>query len=166
VATHPFLVEGEQRTRCAGYVEPLHMVARLNKQLPEPGALAATLTFDEYGLAAVRRLVAEHAVLAQLPEHRAQDLQSAVNEVAANTVLHTGQPGRFRIWREEDMLVCDVTDNHLVTLYTGRDSTTTRLHMRCGGSTSSHHSAAGNMDKTPYVQRKPSNTHMGDNVKS
>ena len=46
---------------------------------------------------------------------RAQDLMIAVNEIAANTVVHAGGAGILRIWRDGLALVCEIHDEGRIT---------------------------------------------------
>jgi len=38
------------------------------------------------------------------------DLVLAVNEVATNSVRHGGGAGTLTLWRDEDMVLCDIRD--------------------------------------------------------
>jgi anti-sigma regulatory factor (Ser/Thr protein kinase) len=56
------------------------------------------------------------------PDRAASDeLLLAVNELAVNTLLHTGRPGIFSIWRDQGQIVCQVHDSgHLADPLAGR----------------------------------------------
>lgn len=119
--THPILIEGAVRQHSRDYAGPEPVVAAYNQPLPDPSDDVATLIFTVGGLVQVRQFVAEHARHAGLPADRRADLQIAVNEVAANTLDHTGEPGTLRIWRESASLVCEVRDSgQLTDLLVGR----------------------------------------------
>ncbi len=66
---------------------------------------------DGDSLYQLRASVAAHAVLAGLPQRRADDLVIAVHELAANVVRHGSGRGRLRIWRHGEILHCQVTDD-------------------------------------------------------
>ncbi|HLI39880.1 MAG TPA: sensor histidine kinase [Streptosporangiaceae bacterium] len=83
--------------------------------LPSPPAGADTLTFQQGGLARLRRYVLHHATQAGLGAGRTQDLVMAVNEAATNTVVHAKAPGTLRIWQERGALVCEVSDPGRIT---------------------------------------------------
>src|SRR5260370_39144366 len=83
---------------------------------PAPGARAAAApvlgeAFDADSLYALRAAVAAHAAQAGLPQHRADDLVVAAHELAANAILHGAGHGRLRLWRQEQALQCQVTDD-------------------------------------------------------
>jgi len=81
----------------------------VNRPLPEPARVDERLVFDLQGLAGVRRLVAEHALVAGLVPERVDDLQLAVTEICTNAVVHDGDGlGTLRLWTEEDLVVCEV----------------------------------------------------------
>src|SRR5712692_3670413 len=66
-------------------------------------------------LSAVRAFVHRTAREAGLTEARAIDLVLAVSEVAANTVLHAGSPGRLDIWRDKEEIVCQIKDKGVIS---------------------------------------------------
>ena len=65
---------------------------------------------DSDSLYQLRASVAAHAVEAGLPQRRADDLVIAAHELAANVVRHGSGRGRLRIWRHDQALHCQVTD--------------------------------------------------------
>lgn len=82
--------------------------------LSNPPSRAATLTFrgDQ---ARVRKFAADGARRAGMPADRITDLQIAVGELAANTLVHTSGPGTLTIWTEDDEVVCQVSDTgHII----------------------------------------------------
>jgi anti-anti-sigma factor len=66
---------------------------------------------DANSLYQLRASVAAHAHQAGLPRRRADDLVIASHELAANVVRHGSGSGRLRIWRHDQMLHCQVTDD-------------------------------------------------------
>jgi anti-sigma regulatory factor (Ser/Thr protein kinase) len=67
--------------------------------------------FDGNSLYALREAVAAHASQAGLPEGRVGDLVLAVHELAANAVWHGARHGRLRMWKTEDALRLEVSDD-------------------------------------------------------
>jgi anti-anti-sigma factor len=67
--------------------------------------------FDSDSLYALREAVAAHASQAGLPEGRVGDLVLAVHELAVNAVWHGAGRGRLRVWKTEDSLRCEVSDD-------------------------------------------------------
>jgi anti-sigma regulatory factor (Ser/Thr protein kinase) len=137
-----------------------NLPAECDQPLCPPPAGAEALAY-ETDLAPVRRLVERHARRAGLGEGRTVDLVLAANEIAANTISHTGRGGGIHIWRTGAELLCQVHDTgritdplagrirhgpddrghglwlvnqvcDLVELRSGEDGTTVRLHMRRG----------------------------------
>lgn len=66
---------------------------------------------DADSLYQLRASVAAHAARAGLPRRRAEDLVIAAHELAANVVRHGSGKGRLRIWRHDEMLHCQVSDD-------------------------------------------------------
>jgi anti-anti-sigma factor len=75
------------------------------------GAPILDQAFDEGSLYALRAAVAAHATQAGLAHGRAEDLVIAVHELAANAVRHGAGHGRLRIWRSDQALLCEVSDD-------------------------------------------------------
>src|SRR6266481_5226802 len=83
----------------------------------EPAALTGTpildQAFDAGSLYALRAAVAAHVSQAGLAPGRSDDLVIAVHELAANAVRHGAGHGRLRIWRSDQALLCEVSDDGL-----------------------------------------------------
>ena len=84
---------------------------------PEPQAQTSAplldQAFDAGSLYALRAAVAAHATQAGLAPGRADDLVIAVHELAANAVRHGAGHGRLRVWRSDQALLCEITDDGL-----------------------------------------------------
>jgi anti-sigma regulatory factor (Ser/Thr protein kinase) len=113
--THPVMIEGARRWDSDGYAGAEPVVAEYNRPLPEPAGPVRSLTFDGSGLAGVRALALDEAVLTGIFPDRMDDLQLAVNEVATNAVTHGAGPGTLRVWREPDRVVCEVISSGPIT---------------------------------------------------
>lgn len=113
-ATHPVLVDdgGEYDS---GEYAPKRVVRAYNVPLAEPADEPAMLAFDDANLGQARALVVEHAGRAGLGADRVLDAELAVNELAANTLVHGGGAGTLRIWTEDRYLVCEVRDAGFIT---------------------------------------------------
>lgn len=113
--THPVLVEGEQRRPSDDYADPRTVADASLQRLPEPPEWWGDMVLfsDASDLRIIRQFVEGRALRAGLPSARVSDLCLAVNEVATNTLLHTGQPGILSIWRDSDTecLVCEISDS-------------------------------------------------------
>ncbi|GAA2758792.1 sensor histidine kinase [Actinopolymorpha rutila] len=113
--THPTVVTHEDSWASLSYRDPVALAMSFLSDLPEPDCVPERLTFGAYELAQVRELVYAHAVLAGLGSSRRDDLVLAVNEVATNTLVHSGGPGVLRVWRETGRLVCEISDQGQVS---------------------------------------------------
>ena len=80
---------------------------------PPQSAPILDQAFDAGSLYALRAAVAAHATQAGLAPGRADDLVIAVHELAANAVRHGAGHGRLRIWRSDQALLCEITDDGL-----------------------------------------------------
>jgi anti-sigma regulatory factor (Ser/Thr protein kinase) len=84
-----------------------------------PGHL--DIPFDGARLPEIRRIVGSAGEARGLPPQRVSDLVLAVNELAANSVLHGGGHGTLRVWSDDDGLVTEVIDDgHIDDPMTGR----------------------------------------------
>jgi anti-sigma regulatory factor (Ser/Thr protein kinase) len=104
--SHPYVALDHTLAESGLYVER----PPLSVPLPEPPAVRATLSFSGAGLRPVRRLVSTQAARAGFKSRPIADLVMAVNEVAANSLQHGGGTGTLRIWRDGDVLVCEIRD--------------------------------------------------------
>jgi anti-sigma regulatory factor (Ser/Thr protein kinase) len=82
----------------------------LTRPLPPPPPDALDVPFAAETLPHVRRLVGAESVRRGLPAARAGDLELAVGEAGANSLLHGGGGGRMKLWSDDDHLVAEVSD--------------------------------------------------------
>ncbi|MDI6102363.1 sensor histidine kinase [Actinoplanes sp. NEAU-A12] len=120
--THPVMIVDGGRQDSPAYVDPIITAAQFNQPLPAVPAGAARQPYSEAtDLGRVRRFVAESAARAGLPEARADDLITAANELAENTIVHTPGGGVMAMWTEPGTLVCQIDDHgHLADPLAGR----------------------------------------------
>jgi anti-sigma regulatory factor (Ser/Thr protein kinase) len=85
---------------------------------PDPAAgngVALDQLFDAEGLFQLRSAVAAHGAHLGLAEPDLADLVLVAHELASNAVRHGGadsaDPGRLRLWRDGDLIVCEVSDH-------------------------------------------------------
>lgn len=78
--------------------------------LEEPATATEPVEFDAGSLRAIRHTTADLAAACGFDSVRADELVTAVNEIASNSVRHGGGRGRFRCWREPGAVACEVTD--------------------------------------------------------
>ncbi|HEY6422652.1 MAG TPA: sensor histidine kinase [Pseudonocardiaceae bacterium] len=113
--THPILLEGDQWEASDDYTDPRAVADESLRSLPDPPEWwGDMLVFNSSGdLRAVRQFVEGLALRSGLRPEQVSDLCVAVNEVATNTLLHTGEPGLLSLWRdpETECLVCEISDS-------------------------------------------------------
>jgi anti-sigma regulatory factor (Ser/Thr protein kinase) len=106
--THPELIENSQPAYPSATYE-----ARPDPfagTLPRSPREAEQIEFDEDRLGAEREFLRAAAERACLSSERTADLVLAGNELATNSVEHGGGSGTMRVWREDEMLLCEVAD--------------------------------------------------------
>lgn len=111
-STHPEIAGPDAWTESHGYEDPLDFCRRLDSRVAGPtGDPAAEIAFGLADLARLRRLVTSIAIRSGLPDSRAGELALAVNEVAANAVVHGRPPATLRAWQMDGEIVCEVSDS-------------------------------------------------------
>ncbi|MEU8901631.1 sensor histidine kinase [Nocardia sp. NPDC048505] len=107
--THPDIMDAGRREVSADY-DWQAVVDRYNEPLTAPPQ-ARTFAFAAPELRAVRHFAVERAAGLGLAGSRLQDAELAVEELAANSVVHGGGSGTFAIWAEAGQVVCQVRDH-------------------------------------------------------
>jgi anti-sigma regulatory factor (Ser/Thr protein kinase) len=79
--------------------------------LPAPNCEVREVPFGGEHLGVVRRILTTWAGEERLAAEPTEELVLAVNELATNSVRHGGGRGRLLLWRETDMLVCEIQDS-------------------------------------------------------
>ncbi|MCO5998167.1 sensor histidine kinase [Actinoallomurus rhizosphaericola] len=106
--THPVLIErGVERV--SPDFNPEKVIEVYNDVGPEPVDTAA-LDFDADALGEVRLFATAEAARRGLTGDRLLDLELAVNELAANSIVHGGGRGTLRVWSLPGYVVCEVSD--------------------------------------------------------
>jgi anti-sigma regulatory factor (Ser/Thr protein kinase) len=109
--SHPYVIERHVELPSPQYRGVSESAAALiDGPLSTPPESAATLGFDAFGLAEVRRLVASVAQSAGLDASATTDLVAAANEVATNSVRHGGGSGTVVVWEEGGRVACEIRD--------------------------------------------------------
>jgi anti-sigma regulatory factor (Ser/Thr protein kinase) len=118
--THPGVIrdgEPSDSPRYRGSAVP----DRCETRLPDPPGDAAELRFGPRDLGQVRRAIADRAADAGLGQERVDDLVTAVNELAANTIRHARGHGRVWVWSPAGEVICQVVDpGHITDPLVGR----------------------------------------------
>jgi anti-sigma regulatory factor (Ser/Thr protein kinase) len=108
--SHEYVMEGSEVSRSETFRGLEASGAPFDVPLPDRGTSLGELTFVSDGLASVRYMVAHHAHASGLGAGRAEELMTAVNEIATNSVRHGGGGGSLRIWQEDAAVVCEIRD--------------------------------------------------------
>jgi anti-sigma regulatory factor (Ser/Thr protein kinase) len=108
--SHPFVLAGERPTYSQEYHGLEAVVAPSDDPMPAPPDHATELAFGPGQLAHVRAFVSHHAAGTGLSRARVEDLVTAINELATNSLLYGGAFGSVHIWVDTDGLICEVRD--------------------------------------------------------
>jgi anti-sigma regulatory factor (Ser/Thr protein kinase) len=107
--THPLVLE-EGVSRESAQYDADAPAAPCADPLPAPVGAVESLAVSPGTLGVVRRCVRRHAEAAGMPDARRDDLLLAATEIAANSIRHGGGGGTLRVWREDEFVVCEMTD--------------------------------------------------------
>ncbi|WP_300006821.1 sensor histidine kinase [Pseudonocardia sp.] len=109
--THPVLAHGTARWPSAGYTDPRAVAASFDRDLPPAPRDADVLIVDRAtGPRAARRFVHSHAARAGLAPDRIADLRHVVQELAVNTIVHSGGAGLLTVWHDAEHVVVQLQD--------------------------------------------------------
>ena len=108
--SHPWIHERGEERRSDRYRGLSAAVAPFDDPLPSAPPTAHELGFTTDSLGAVRRLVADFAAQSDLDAERADDLVTAVNEVATNSVRHADGKGVLKLWSGAEWLLFEIAD--------------------------------------------------------
>jgi len=109
--SHQHVLGEDLEEGVSGYLDQVDCFAG---EFPGRPPVMDELRFSRDGLPQVRRRVEQAAVLTGLAGGRTVDLILATSELAANSVVHGGGTGTFRVWRDGDRLVVEVEDAGLI----------------------------------------------------
>lgn len=79
--------------------------------VPIKPSLLIARAFDQAQVTELRHSVTSGAYTAGLRGQRLDDFVLAVNELITNAVRHGGGQGSLRLWRQAEVLICEVTDH-------------------------------------------------------
>jgi anti-sigma regulatory factor (Ser/Thr protein kinase) len=109
--SHP-MVDGDGLGAASSVYRGLGAVTQpFDAALPEPLVVEGVFEVAPGQLERLRQLVSGLAADFGLDRNRARDLVLAVNEVATNTLRHSGGRGTFRTWRDGETLVAEISDH-------------------------------------------------------
>jgi anti-sigma regulatory factor (Ser/Thr protein kinase) len=113
--SHPTLYQDGAYRGSTSYGGTHHAESLFSAPLPDPPSETTTTTFIREDLPELRRLVRQHAATAGMRRDRTTDLVAAVTEIATNSIRHGGGGGTLRLWRDQDALICEITDTGHIT---------------------------------------------------
>jgi anti-sigma regulatory factor (Ser/Thr protein kinase) len=108
--SHPWIQEGATHRASDIFLDIDEISRPFDAPLPEPHVRPWEMVFALDDLADLRSAVARIASEHGFDRSGTEDLVVAVNEVAINSLRHGGGDGVLRIWREGDMLTCEIRD--------------------------------------------------------
>jgi anti-sigma regulatory factor (Ser/Thr protein kinase) len=112
--SHPLVLESG-RSRISDAYQPDQLLDSLFiGPLTAPTGAVTERRFDRYGLAGLRRFVADRAVAGGAGD-RCDDLVLATSEIATNIVTHGGDEGEVRCWTDGDWMVCELEGSGTIT---------------------------------------------------
>jgi anti-sigma regulatory factor (Ser/Thr protein kinase) len=108
--SHPVLVEGGRQRASEHYRGLEAIAAPFDGPLPEPPSHAPELAFEAETLGELRAFIRRHGREAHADAQAIDNLVTGVSELAGNSVRHGGGDGVARLWREDDVLICEIRD--------------------------------------------------------
>jgi anti-sigma regulatory factor (Ser/Thr protein kinase) len=115
--SHPWVSEGNSARRGSHHCLALDEMAwPFGTPLPAAPDGVPSLPFGIDAVGSVREYVGRLARVHGLEGDRADDLVLAVHELASNSVRHAGGHGVVRVWRDDDRILCEVTDRGHIEL--------------------------------------------------
>ncbi len=108
--SHPVLVEGGRERVSDRYLGLEAIAAPFDAPLPEPPTRASDFSFDAATLGELRAFIRQYGRETEIAGQAVENLVTGVNELATNSVRHGGGRGTAMLWREHDVLVCEIRD--------------------------------------------------------
>jgi anti-sigma regulatory factor (Ser/Thr protein kinase) len=108
--SHPFLWQDGVHAGSSTYRDLATAAKPFDVPLPPRPAGHQLIILDVANLRHVRDVVARAARSHGLDEGRTADLVLSVNELAGNSLRHSGGSGSVRIWTADRMLICEIED--------------------------------------------------------
>jgi anti-sigma regulatory factor (Ser/Thr protein kinase) len=109
-ASHPHVVHDGIGSHSDGYLSMQDGWSPFDGVLPAPVGEPMELRFTCDELGTLRASVAGFAADVLRSGDRVEDLVLAAHELATNSIYHGGGQGTLRLWREQETLVCEVSD--------------------------------------------------------
>jgi anti-sigma regulatory factor (Ser/Thr protein kinase) len=114
--THPTLAAGPERWSSPTYTDPGAVAASFDVPLsPVPPEAEMLVIRSSTGARAARVLVHGTAELHGLDPDRLAEIRVVTQELAVNTLIHSGGAGLLQVWAADDHLVVQVQDGGRIT---------------------------------------------------
>lgn len=107
--THPLVWEPGRRYESPMFA-PDAVVDRYNEPLRSPVEAARMIVADLLQLRDARRFVRDHARRQGADQEQAERLELIAAELVTNSLVHTDAGCSVAVWRQDELVVCDVTD--------------------------------------------------------
>jgi anti-sigma regulatory factor (Ser/Thr protein kinase) len=108
--SHPVVVEHGRERGSDRYRGLKAIAAPFEAPLPEPPTRAPQFVFEATTLGELRGFIRRYGRESQVDGQAIENLVLGVNELATNSVRHGGGRGSATLWREHDVLICEVRD--------------------------------------------------------
>jgi anti-sigma regulatory factor (Ser/Thr protein kinase) len=108
--SHPVVTTDGLTAASAGYSGLDRIAQPFDAPLPDPPADSRSFKVAPGTLEMLRRFISALGSEFGLEGKRAGDLVLAVNEVATNTLRHSGGHGMLRSWQEADTIIVEISD--------------------------------------------------------
>lgn len=112
---HPVVVHGDGSRHPTGCPSDWPAEEFHRGTLPEPPPQHVWLPVLPGGLGDLRAVVREYGLARGFAAERIADFVLAVDEAAANSLMHAGGAGDLRLWYTGEKLICEVRDQGVVT---------------------------------------------------
>jgi anti-sigma regulatory factor (Ser/Thr protein kinase) len=109
--SHEYVMEQSEMRRSETFRGLEESGAPFDVPLPDRATSVGEMKFGPDDLGSVRYLVSRHAQASGLDAGRADELMTAVNEVATNSIRHGEGGGSLRVWQEQAAVVCEIRDS-------------------------------------------------------
>ena len=114
--THPMLAAGAERWISPAYADAGAVAASFDTPLsPVPAEAEFVVIGPETGARGARALVHEAGEARRLDAERLADVRLVAQELAVNTLTHSGGRGLMEVWTADDHLVVQVQDGGRIT---------------------------------------------------
>jgi anti-sigma regulatory factor (Ser/Thr protein kinase) len=114
--THPVLADGRSRWASPAYEDPVAVAAGFDRPLPPVPPDADVLVVARgIGPRDARRFVHEFAQNAGMSGERLVGLRQIVQELAVNTIMHSGGAGLLSVWTADGDVVVQLEDGGRIT---------------------------------------------------